>query len=108
MPVCVFVCMCVSVCVCVCVCVCVYVCVCARERMLACMRACVCVCVRECSGCACMFCACVSFYMCLHRVDITIVISKASHAIITRYTNCVCEFKKNKSILTNYLSKCNF
>ena len=69
----------------------------AHARVYACV--CLCVCVRECSGCVCMFCACVSFYMCLHRADITIVISKASHAIVTRYTNCVCEFKKNKSIL---------
>ena len=83
MPECVFVCMLMPVCVCMRAR--------AHARVHACMCLCVCVClcvyacVRECLVCACMFYTCVSFYMCLHRADINIAISKASHAIATRW-----------------------
>ena len=84
--------MCVRVYVCewtrVCVCVHVHACICVCVSTLACMRACVrvCMCVY-----ASMFGVCVyvlrvcEFCMCLHMEDITIVISKASQAIITRW-----------------------
>ena len=69
-----YMCVCMRVCVCVwCVfvCVCVYVCVC--------VCVCVCMCVCECM-CVCKFFACIFL-----EPDFIIVISKASHAIDTRW-----------------------